>query len=97
MSSIEWRERVYDENFEAVLRALEARRKADPCFGVEDAEGILRALYVQEGNDDGSRGMLNDAVLAAPIAAHEQFISIWKAEAADAARTGDECRDRSSP
>ncbi len=84
MSSVEWRDRVYEENFDSTLRALEARRTADACFRVEDAEGVLRGLYVQEGNDDGSRGMLNEAVLAATIAAHEQFIAIWKAEGAAA-------------
>ena len=82
VASVEWRDRAYEENFEAVFGALEARRKVDACFGIEDAEGVLRALYVQEGNDDGSRGMLNDAVLAATIAAHEQFIAMWKAEGA---------------
>ncbi len=80
MSSVDWRDRAYEDNFNVVLNALEARRTADPCFALEDAEGVLRHLYIQEGNDDGSRGMLNDAILAATIAAHEQFIAIWKTE-----------------
>lgn len=92
LESSEWRDRAYERTFEAVFAALEARRKADPSFTAGDAAGTLRHLYVQEGSDDGSRGMLQDAVLAATIAAHEQFISIWKAE--DASTVG---HDRSTP
>ena len=91
MSNVEWRDRAYEENFDSTLRALEARRVVDACFRVEDAEGVLRALYVQEGNDDGSRGMLNEAVLAATIAAHEQFIAGWKAEGIDAPSVDRSC------
>ena len=82
MASIEWRDRAYEEAFGSALSALEARRDAGYPFTVEDAEGVLKHLYIREGNDDGSRGMLQDAVLAATIAAYAQFISAWKAEAA---------------
>ncbi len=85
MAAIEWRDRAYEETIEAVLSALETRRRADPAFSLGDAEGVLRHLYVREGNDDGSRGMLRDAVLAATIAAYEQFIGSWKAEGAPGA------------
>ncbi len=84
MASIEWRDRAYEETYEAVLAALGARRTADPAFSVGDAEGVLKHLYVREGNDDGSRGMLRDAELEATIAAYEQFIFKWKAEGAPA-------------
>jgi len=40
----------------------------------------LRHLYIQEGNDWCSRGMLQDAILAATIAAHEEFIEEWRKE-----------------
>jgi hypothetical protein len=92
LGSAAWRDRAYERTFEAVFAALEARRKADPAFTVGDAAGTLRHLYVKEGNDDGSGGMLQDAVLAATIAAHEQFISIWKAESASTVGP-----DRSTP
>jgi hypothetical protein len=80
VASLEWRDRAYEDSLESTLAGLEARRKADPSFTVEDAEGTLRHLYIQEGNDWASRGMLQDAVLAAQIAAHEQFIEAWKRE-----------------
>jgi len=80
LSSIEWRDRAYEQSLESTLAGLEARRGIDPSFAIGDAEGTLRHLYIQEGNDWCSRGMLQDAVLAAQIAAHEQFIEAWKKE-----------------
>jgi hypothetical protein len=80
LSSIEWRDRAYEDSLETTLAGLEARRKIDPSFSITDAEGTLRYLYVQEGNDWCSRGMLQDAILAAQIAAHEQFIESWRNE-----------------
>ena len=80
MSSIEWRDRAYEDSLETTLAGLEARRKADSSFTIADAEGTLRHLYILEGNDWCSRGMLQDAVIAAQIAAHEQFIESWRNE-----------------
>jgi hypothetical protein len=79
LSSLEWLDRAYSENFSSALAGLEARRRTDPRFSVSDAEGVLRHLYVQEGHDLGARGLLQDAVLSATIAAHEQFINEWRA------------------
>jgi hypothetical protein len=87
LSSLEWRDRAYDETLDGVLNGLEARRKIDPSFSIRDAEGILKHLYIQEGNDWCSRGMLQDAILAATIAAHEQFIESWKTESASSDRS----------
>jgi hypothetical protein len=82
LSSLEWRDRAYSDTLERILDGLEARRKADPSFSIPDAEGVLKHLYIQDGNDCCSRGMLQDAVLAATVAAYEQFIDAWKAEGA---------------
>jgi hypothetical protein len=79
LSSLEWRDRKYEETLESILAALAARRRVDPTFMIEDAEGTLRHLYVQEGSDPG-RGPLQDAILGATIAAHEQFIDMWRKE-----------------
>jgi hypothetical protein len=80
LASMDWRDRAYEESLEASLRGLEERRRIDPSFALEDAEGTLRHLYILEGNDWCSRGMLQDAVIAAQIAAHEEFIEAWKKE-----------------
>jgi hypothetical protein len=76
----DWRERKYSETLEGELAGLAARRKIDPSFTIEDAEGTLRHLYIQEGNDQGARGPLQDTVIAATIAAYEQFIDAWRKE-----------------
>jgi hypothetical protein len=80
VSSPEWRDRAYHDAFERTLTGLGARRRVDPSFTVEDAEGVLRNLYVQEGNDWIGRGLLQDAVLEATIAAYEHYIAEWRAE-----------------
>jgi hypothetical protein len=88
MSSLEWRDRAYEEAFEGTIAGLDARRRADPAFAIEDAEGILRHLYNQEGLDMGSRGMAQEAVLAATIAAYEHYICEWRAGTSPSDRSG---------
>jgi hypothetical protein len=78
LAPLPWRDRAYEETLEGVLAGLESRRRVDPGFELADAEGTLKHLYIQEGNDWCSRGLLQDAVLAATIAAYEQFIASWK-------------------
>jgi len=79
--SEEWRDIKYTEVFEEELRGLERRRKADPGCKIEDFEGILKSLYIMDGADWGGRGDVQDASLAATIAAYERFIAQLKAEA----------------
>lgn len=88
MPSLEWRDRAYEEAFERTISGLDARRKADPSFSISDAEGVLRHLYVQEGNDWTGRGLLQDAILAATIAAYEHYIEAWRAESGPSDRRG---------
>ena len=79
-SSNEWRDVKYSETFEAELRGLERRRAGDPGCTVEDIEGRLKHLRILEGADQGGRGGVQDAWMYATIAAHEVFISNWRAE-----------------
>jgi hypothetical protein len=88
LSSLEWRDLAYEEAFDRTIAGLEARRKADPSFALEDAEGVLKHLYNQEGLDSGSRGMAQEAALAATIAAFEQYIEEWRAGNAPSDRSG---------
>lgn len=67
---------VYDEE----LRGLERRWANDKQCTIADLEGILKALYVHDGNDWTGRGQLQDAVVAATIAAYEHFIAEHKAD-----------------
>jgi len=79
-SSNDWRDVKYNETFEAELRGLERRRASDPDCTLADIEGKLRHLRILDGADQGGRGGVQDAVMAATIAAHEVFLSQWKAE-----------------
>jgi len=83
VSSNNWREVKYDDTFEAEMRGLERRRASDPGFAVADVEGKLRHLRILDGADQGGRGEVQDAVMSATIAAHEVFISRWKAESGE--------------
>jgi hypothetical protein len=85
LSSTEWREKSYEDAFQGALSGLAARRRTDPSFSIGDAEGTLRHLYVQEGNDQGGRGPLQDAILEATIAAYERYIELWRKEGTDPA------------
>jgi hypothetical protein len=77
-----WRDVKYTETFEQEMRGLERRRKGDSHCTVEDLEGILRHLYIMDGADWGGRGPVQDAIMAATIAAYEHFIAQWKLELA---------------
>lgn len=77
--SVDWRDAKYEEVLEQELRGLERRREADPNLTVEDIEAQLRHLYIMQGSDWGGRGELQDIILAATIAAYEQFVFAWQA------------------
>jgi len=79
-SSDEWRNVKYRETFESELRGLERRRAGDPGCTVDDIEGTLKNLRILDGADQGGRGGVQETSMSATIAAHEVFISQWKAE-----------------
>jgi len=79
-SSVEWKDKKYEEIFEQEIRGLERRRKSDPACKVEDIEGLLQHLYIMDGADWYGRGDVQDIIMAATIAAYEYFIAQWKAE-----------------
>jgi len=80
--SDDWRDDKYCEVFEGSLRGLEQRRERDSAFSLADAEGTLKHLYIQDGNDQLGRGAVQDIIIAATIAAYEHFIAEWKASPA---------------
>jgi hypothetical protein len=79
-SSTEWQDKTYAETFESELRGLERRRAADPNCTIADLEGSLKHLYIMDGSDWLGRGSVQDAVMAATIAAYEHFIASLQAE-----------------
>jgi len=80
VSSNEWKEKAYDDTFSQTLASLERRRAEDASFGLSAARGVLGHLYVQDGNDWGGRGELQDVVMQATIDAYERLIAELEAE-----------------
>lgn len=70
----------YRRTLEEETIGLERRRARDPSCTIADLQGILDALYVMEGNNWDGRGEMEQASLAATIAAYERFIGEWKKE-----------------
>jgi hypothetical protein len=77
--SEEWQETKYKEVFEQETTGLTRRLSFDPRCKIEDLEAILRNLYIMDGADWGGRGSLQDTIMAATIAAYEQFIAKLRA------------------
>jgi len=81
--SEEWRDKKYKEVFEQEIRGLIRRRQFDSNCKIEDIKATLKDLYIFEGANQDGRGSLQDAILAATIAAYEQFIADWASEISD--------------
>lgn len=73
--STELFEHRYKQVYEEEIRGLERRCAHDPSCDAAELRGVLKALYVREGNDIEGRGQLQDAALSATIAAYEHFIA----------------------
>lgn len=81
--SLDWQDAKYKETYEQELLGLERRREREKDFSIADLEALLSHLYKMDGNDWVGRGLLQDTIMAATLAAHESFLERWKAEAAD--------------
>ncbi len=73
-------ELTYRQIYEQEYRGLERRRIHDPSCTLRDIEGILKNLYIWEGNNWDGRGETAQTGLSATIAAYEAFIEAWKKE-----------------
>jgi hypothetical protein len=71
---------VYRQAFEDELIGLQRRRENDPACTIDDIEGILKNLYIMDGNNWDGRGETTQLALSATIAAYEHFIAEWKKE-----------------
>lgn len=76
----EWIDAKYKQVFDEETLGLERRRKNDPNCTLQDLQGVLKNLYILDGNDWTGRGQLQDSTLSATIAAYELFINQWKKE-----------------
>ncbi len=78
--STQWLDDAYEQVLEEEKRGLERRRQHDPNLTIDDIQGILDNLYINDGNNWEGRGPLADVVFAATIAAYEMYIEEWKKE-----------------
>lgn len=76
----EWEERKFKEVYDTVYATTRYRIMKDPNFTIKDLERLLATLYVNDGNDQGGRGVVGDIVSSATIAAHQQVLLEWKRE-----------------
>lgn len=81
-STAQFEER-YKQIYEEEIRGLERRCAHDPSCSIGELQGILKALYIREGNDIEGRGQLADAAMSATIAAYEHFIAELKGKATE--------------
>ena len=78
VSIVEWKDKTYDDTYGKTLKSLQRRRAEDRSFDFESARGVLKHLYMQDGNDWGGRGELQDIVMKATVDAYEHFLSQWE-------------------
>ncbi len=76
----EWEDQKYAEVLADETRFLERRRQNDPSCTLASLEGVLKNLYIHEGNNWDGRGAIQSVTMSATIAAYEQFIHNWKKE-----------------
>jgi len=74
---MDYREKLYEDTFNNVCKEMRHRRQNDPQFSKEELEGVLRSLYVDQGNDWVGRGEVRDLINEATISACELVLSEW--------------------
>jgi hypothetical protein len=75
MSMTDYINERYDVAFESVHYSLVEMVKNDPVRAEHHIRGILRGLYVRQGNDWTGRGAIGNAGLDASIAAYECILA----------------------
>jgi hypothetical protein len=70
----DWQDEKFAQVFDGELRMLARRFAHDPASSLEDVEMQLKGMYHNQGNDWEGRGPLSDIVLAATVAAYEEFL-----------------------
>lgn len=75
MSMVTFIKENYDETFTSVYAALSEMVRQDPDRAQQTIRGILKGLYVRQGNDWTGRGVIGDAGLDASIAAYECILA----------------------
>jgi hypothetical protein len=75
MSLTTYIEKRYDDTFDSVYDSLKEMVLKDPDHAEQYVRGILKSLYIRQGNDWTGRGAIGDAGLGASIAAYESILA----------------------
>lgn len=75
-----WQKHKYDTVFEDVCHFVAYQRETDPTFTLAQLEGLLQMAYHRADDDWVGRGIVQDIVLSATVAAYEQCLTAWKTE-----------------
>ena len=78
MSMTTYIDERYDDAFESVHNSLSVMAQQDPNRAAEYVRGILKSLYIRQGNDGTGRGAIGNASLDASIAAYECILAELK-------------------
>ena len=70
----------YEETYTSMVEHLQARRREDPSFTIDQLRRFLKEAAIRQGNDWLGGGPLFDATQAAIVAAHEAVLAEWLAE-----------------
>lgn len=67
----------YSNAFDAAFAFASSLIERKKELGAVELRGILRGLYVRQGNDMTGRGLFGDADIEASIAAYEMVLSVY--------------------
>jgi hypothetical protein len=70
----------YNEAFEDAFDFATSLVEREKERGIAEIRGILRHLYIRQGDDIHGRGEFGDADICATIAAYEQVLSTCEGE-----------------
>jgi hypothetical protein len=75
MSMTSFIDNRYNEEFESVYNSLDKMVQEDRDRAEPYIRGILKNMYIRQGNDWTGRGAIGDAGLSASIAAYECILA----------------------
>jgi hypothetical protein len=75
MSITTYLDKQYEDTFDSVYDSLKEMVRQDPDHAEQYVRGILKSLYIRQGNDWTGRGAIGDAGLGASIAAYESILA----------------------
>jgi len=79
MSMTSYIDELYEETFESVYGSLLEMVQRDPEQAERFIRGVLKGLYIRQGNDWTGRGAIGNAGLDASVAAYESVLAELRA------------------